>query len=126
MNSLIKVSALVGLGVAAFVAIKNWTAKMVAVRKVVHSGVLEKIEYTTKHGSTPMVSPGGGLSSAQVVMDMTIVHMQDGTQILVDGKIDILFPKGTPVRVEEDGFGRRSLVADPPLAQQPLDGEVVL
>ena len=115
MNPILKIFALVGLGVAAFVANKNWSAKMAADRKVIHRGVLERIEYTTKYGSARPVSTGGSLATTQVVSDMTVVHMQDGTQVLVDGKIDILFPKGTPVVVEEDGFGRRHLVKDVPL-----------
>jgi hypothetical protein len=111
MNSVIKISALLGLAVAGLFAAKSFATKLSAVRTVIHSGVLEKIEYTTKHSSMPSYA-GGTLSASQVVSDVTVVFMQDGTQVLINDKIDVLFAKGARVRVEQDGFGRRFLVED--------------
>lgn len=111
MNGLVKLSALVGLVVAGLFAASKVNSKLSATRNVVHSGVLEKIEYTTKHSSMPAYN-AGSLSSSQVVTDATLVYMQDGTQVIMGGKLDILFAKGTRVRVEEDGFRRRFLVED--------------
>jgi hypothetical protein len=105
-----KIAALAGIGLAGFFALNKWSQTKSAEKTVVHTGVLEKIEYTTKHSTAPSYV-GGAISMSQMVKDATIVFFQDGSQILVDGKIDILFSKGTQVSVQEDGFGRRSLVS---------------
>ncbi len=87
----------------------KWTAVKAAERTVVHSGILEKIEYTVSYSTVPMYG-AGRLSQATSMNDKTVVHFQDGCQVLIDGKIDCFFPKGTQVEVQANGFGRRSLV----------------
>jgi hypothetical protein len=111
MHNVLKISALVGLAVAGLFAAKSVTTKLTAERRTIHYGVLDRIEYTTKHSSMPSYA-GGSLATSQVVTDATVVFMEDGTQVLINDKIDVLLKKGTPVRVEEDGLGRRFLVED--------------
>ena len=113
MRNVVKISAILGLVVAALVVSKKFSDKLTATRTVVHRGILEKIEYTTKHSNMPSYA-SGTLSSAPVVSDATVVHMQDGTQVVISGKIDVLFAKGMRVAVEEDGLKRRLLVSDVP------------
>lgn len=112
MNAL-KLSALIGLAVVAAAAVGSWTKTKTAQIKVIHRGKLEKVEYATRQSSAPSVSTGS-IGAVQVVKDVSVVHMQDGSQVVIDGKIDVLFAKGTPVAVEENGLRQRKLVADLP------------
>ena len=103
-----KFSALAAVVVGGLYAAQKFASKAAASRTEVHSGILEKTEYTTKHSSTPTYN-GGQIAAVPVVADVTIVFFQDGTQVVINGKIDVLFPKGTHVSIVEDGFGRRTM-----------------
>lgn len=38
-------------------------------------------------------------------MDVTVIHFKDGTTCIIDGRYDVIFPRGTKIYISQNGHG---------------------
>ncbi len=95
--------ALIAVGMTADARTEAKNARLAASWEIVMDGELDHVVY----GGYPELRREGSMSKRDVtyVMKITAFHFSDGRACVANGFLDLHFPKGTRVRVEQNGLG---------------------
>lgn len=96
----------------------RWTQNRRKEIHTVHTGAFSHIKYEVEHETNYVPGiyyggyPRGGTQygpghKQNILNDVSVVHMEDGSSVILEGKIDVLFAKGTQIVVKENGLGTR-------------------
>ena len=102
--------------IAALVGFSFWKSRDDAYRRKitckVHEGEFDGVEYRVKHKDGLRTSYGRDIHFTEGTHfdDITVVKMQDATSCIVNGQIEVLYPRGTRIVVMQDGLGGRWVV----------------
>ena len=99
--------------VGAVILVPVWLAMFVMHKKgkrwkLLTEGVYERVEY----GEYPYTRRHGAMvhTTSHHIMQVTVVHFSDSRTCVLNGRRDMTFPKGTTIKILENGLEHRKIV----------------